>query len=78
MTAGSNARGKSMLAPSVMAAVSVPGQSISLGWEESHTAEPNLKETMVSVLESSTVTNLRETSGMQRLESPASEKPKFW
>ena len=38
-----------MLALSVMVAVSVPGQSINLGWEESHTAEANLKATMVSL-----------------------------
>ena len=36
-----------MLALSVMVAVFVLGESINLGWEESQTAETNLKATMV-------------------------------
>lgn len=66
-----------MLAPSVMMAVSVPGQSINLGWEESHTAETNLKETMVLFLESSTVTNLKEISGMKRWKAPQARNLNF-
>ena len=66
-----------MLAQSAMIAVSVPGQSISLGWEESQTAEANLKVTMVLLLYSSTVTNLREIVGMKRWKAPQARNLNF-
>ena len=67
-----------MLAPPEMGAVFAQGQSISLGWEESQTARKNLNFGMMSSSESSTVTNSKGNPRNETLESPTSEKPKFW
>ena len=67
-----------MLAPPEMGAVFAQGQSISLGWEESQTARKNLNFGMMSSCESSTVTNSKGNPRDETLESPTSEKPKFW
>lgn len=66
-----------MLAPSVMVAMIVQGQSISLGREESLTAGKNLNESMISSLESSTVTKPEETQGMQRWKAPQARNLNF-
>ena len=70
-----------MLAPSVMAAVIALCYSINLGREESLTAGRNLTygcHSLMSSSESSTVTNSKGNPRDETLESPTSEKPKFW
>ena len=66
-----------MLAPPEMGAVFAQGQSISLGWEESQTARKNLNFGMMSSCESSTVTKLLETEGVQRWKAPQARNLKF-
>ena len=66
-----------MLAPPEMGAVFAQGQSISLGWKESQTARKNLNFGMMSSCESSTVTKLLETEGVQRWKAPQARNLNF-